>query len=152
RMLARLEALGVRLRDGVLSLLRASSLLAAAFARKGSSERRLREWGGEREEAHRRRQTITQQMQASHSTSQQRQKSANALETSVALLGHKREAICAKLREDYQIELQDLYRDCLERDAGWFEREPEPMASEDGPPMSPLEEIVDLQKRLGKLG
>jgi chromosome segregation protein len=146
----RLSELHVRLLECQLDLLRGSSVLAEAYHRKEQAEGRLGGWRGRRDEIRAARQILEEQVRTSQSTWKQRREEAHARELEVKEQTHLRDALCDRLREDYQLDLAALYHEKRETDADWFMRPLPP--SEADPSLPPEEEILELKRRLGKLG
>ncbi len=145
RRLATAEA---RLQDNECALLEASMSLAMAHVRKETSERQLATSGRQRAEVRQARQQLSEQAQANRSTWRARQEQAHAHELQVNDLRHHREALCARLREDYQLDLTALYASWQEESDGGGP--PEVAPSPEG--LAPEEEIEELRRKLSKLG
>src|SRR5262249_15155899 len=137
-----LDAMRARLDESQRILLQASSALASWYLRKDEAERRLAGWGSEREQLRQARQQRAKQAQASRNTWREQQEQAHARELKVNDVRHQLESLCARLAEDYQLDLAALYQ---ERGAA-----AEPPADGSGP--SPADEIAELRRKLGRLG
>jgi chromosome segregation protein len=133
-----------------VALLRYSASLADAYHRKEASERCLIEGQALRAQLRGRRQALADQVQTSRTTWRQRQEAAHKRELSVNTLEQNRQAVCRALRDDYQIELEALYRERTE--AGETAFELAPSVNDDGKEADPATEILDLKARLRKLG
>src|SRR5207245_1799734 len=128
-----------------------SSALASWYLRKEDAERLLSGWAGEREQLRQVRQQRAEQAQASRNTWREQQEQAHARELKVNDVRHQLETLCARLAEDYQLDLAALYQ---ERGAGLpaslTEELPTEGDAEAG--MSPADEIADLRRKLSRLG
>jgi chromosome segregation protein len=149
---SRMVALEARLVECRFNLLRGSSLLADAFHRKESAERLLSGWLGRRDEVRQARQVLEEQVRTSQSNWKERREKVHDRELAVERQTHLRDALCDRLREDYQLDLAALYREKLDADPAWFSRPPEQPAGEGEPALPPEEEITELKRRLAKLG
>jgi chromosome segregation protein len=139
-----LDAMRARLHESQRIMLNASAALATWYMRKEEAERLLSRWGGEREQLRQARQQRAEQAQASRNTWLQQQEQAHAHELKVNDIRHQVETLCARLAEDYQLDLAALYK---ERDAAGAPAEPE---TESGTP--PADEIAELRRKLSRLG
>jgi chromosome segregation protein len=141
-----LDAMRARLDESQRILLQASAALASWYLRKEDAERRLSAWGGEREQLRQARQQRAEQAQASRNTWREQQEQAHARELKVNDVRHQLETLCARLAEDYQLDLAALYQ----------ERGGEPDATKnDGDAegaLSPADEIAELRRKLSRLG
>jgi chromosome segregation protein len=149
----RLYGLLQRLSECEMSLLHVSSSLAGNYLRKEAAERSLAADNRERQRARQQRQHFAEQVQASRSSWREQQQQAHDLGLAVNDLEHLRDALCGRLREDYQIELAELYRERIE--AGQADGMSEPLASvsvEGEQFLAPEDEIAELRRKLGKLG
>ncbi len=140
-----LDALRGRLDESQRILLQASSALAAWYVRKEDAERRLAEWSGEREQVRQGRQQRAEQAQASRNTWRAQQEQAHARELKVNDTRHQLETLCTRLTEDYQLDLAALYKE-------HGPTELTPATSESSPEMAPADEIVELRRKLSRLG
>jgi chromosome segregation protein len=93
------------------TLLEASSSLALCYLRKEAAERQLADWTRERARLNQERQQRNEQTQASRNTWRIQQEQAHARELSVNDLRHHRDSLCARLHEDYQLDLAALYEE-----------------------------------------
>jgi chromosome segregation protein len=141
-----LAAVRNRLAESQKTLLRATAALAHWYACKEEAERRLAGWEQDRLRLRQDRQQRAEQAQASRSSWQAQQEQAHAHELEVNDLRHRRDTLCARLHEDYQIDLAALY----ERD-GPPASQPSPEAGE-GAAASADEEIAELRRKLSRLG
>jgi chromosome segregation protein len=99
-----------RLDENQQLLLHGSMALASLHVRKEAAERRLAEHDHQREGLRRERQQLTEEATTSRSAWQSRQEQAHARELVVNDLRHRRDALCSRLHEDYQIDLDELYQ------------------------------------------
>jgi chromosome segregation protein len=149
----RLEGLSERLSECEMSLLRGSASLAGNHLRKEGAERHLADDNRQRLDAQQRRGELTEQVQASRSSWREQQQQAHDLGLAVNSLEHQRDALCARLREDYQIDLSSFYREQIE--AGQADVLSQPLVSPPGEgeeSLPPEEQIAELRRKLAKLG
>jgi chromosome segregation protein len=141
-----LKATTARLEESQRTLLRASSARATWYVRKESAERLLGGWEAERGQLRQQRQHLAEEAQAIRSAWRTQQEEAHARELEVNDLRHRRESICARLLEDYQLDLAILYQEKGPPGAA-----PSPSAE---PPSAPLpeEEMEELRRKLSRLG
>jgi chromosome segregation protein len=159
-----------RQRENQCTLLIASSSLAICYLHKEVAERQLADRSYERSRLHKERQQRNEQAQASRNTWRAQQDEVVARELSVNDLRHRRDSICARLHEDYQLDLAALYeetrsiraRNTGEGSAGEPAVPPisdscvstssakDETANE--PAQAPEEEIEDLRRKLSRLG
>jgi chromosome segregation protein len=133
-----------RLEESQRTLLRAGAALAHWYVCKETAERRLGEWEKDRLGLRQARQQRAEQTQASRGTWQAHQEEAHAHELEVNDLRHRRDGLCARLHEDYQIDLAALY------ESGGIPPAAEAPAGEPAP--SADEEIAELRRKLNRLG
>ncbi len=149
----------VRRQENQQTLLQASSSLAICYIHKETAERQLAEWGRERARIHQERQQRNEQAQTSRNTWRAQQEQAHARELSVNDLRHRRDSLCTRLHEEYQLDLAALYeKSATEGEpaalaAGCFN----PAANAAGSPsggeaMPPEQEIDELRRKLSRLG
>jgi chromosome segregation protein len=138
-----LAAARARLEESWRAQLAASSALAGHYLRKESAERRLGEYGGEQARLRRERQQRLEATQAARSGWQARQEEAHAKELAVSELRHRRDGMCARLREDYEVDLGELYRQTA-GDGGPARGEPDLARAN--------EEVEELRRKLSRLG
>ena len=98
-----------RLADCHAALLHAYALLSVSYPRKEKAEWLLAEWGGEREGLKEDRHRLAGKAQASRASWRTEQEQAHARELEVNDLRHRRDSLCARLQEDYQLDLAALY-------------------------------------------
>jgi chromosome segregation protein len=150
----RLEDLVQRRVESERAFLHASADLAYGYQRKESAERLLGGWVLERTRLAGQKQQLSEQAQTNRSAWRAQQERAHTGELAVRELLHLREALCSRLRDDYQIELSELYETSPVRqgiDPLPPPPEPEPGA-EVSVPLPPEEEILELRRKLNKLG
>ncbi|HTU22578.1 MAG TPA: chromosome segregation protein SMC [Gemmataceae bacterium] len=153
----------LRRQENQRTMLEASSSLAICYVCKEASERQLAEWGRERARLNQERQQLTEQAQASRATWRSQQEQAHARELTVSDLRHRRDALCTRLSEDYQIDLAALYEKSEIRnpksEGNQEDKEENPRTAEevisdlpveDG--LSPEQEIEELRRKLNRLG
>jgi chromosome segregation protein len=145
----RLASTRARLEEGERTLLQGSMSLAGWYLRKEAAERDLAVRGREREQARQERQQLTEQAQAGRSTWREQQEQAHARELAVNDLRHHCDALGARLREDYQLDLAELYERWRQENEGQADAGP-PAVGPDG--LAPEDEIVELRRKLSKLG
>src|SRR5439155_20995415 len=111
--------------DNQRTLLSASSALALWYLRKEEAERRLVDLAQEREQVRQHRHQRLEQTQSIRSNWRTLQEQAHARELQVNEQRHKREALCARLQEDYQLDLAALYQEQAARlESGSVPEEP----------------------------
>ncbi|HEY7308478.1 MAG TPA: chromosome segregation protein SMC [Gemmataceae bacterium] len=98
-----------RQQENQRTLLEASSSLAICYLRKEAAERQLAEWGRERARLNQERQQRNEQAQASRNTWRAQQEQAHAHEMTANDLNHRRDSLCTRLREEYEMDLAALY-------------------------------------------
>jgi chromosome segregation protein len=158
----RLQTMCGRLEESQRTLLQASSALADWYLRKEAAERHLAEWNREREALAQERQQRADEAQANRATWRTQQEEAHARELEVNDLRHRLDTLCARLKEDYQLDLAEFYRQRREAAVTPPERQPdstEPAAPPEATsPISSLdpaaaeEEITELRRKLSRLG
>jgi chromosome segregation protein len=139
-----LTAARARLGESQRTMLHASASLARLYLDKEAAERQLAELSSERDRQRQERQQLAERAQASRSAWRAQQEQLHARELEVNDLRHRGDTLVERLREDYQLELAELYRQAAESGT--------PPAS---PPLEPAaanEEIAELRRKLGRLG
>ncbi|HVS35458.1 MAG TPA: AAA family ATPase, partial [Gemmataceae bacterium] len=124
-------------------LLQTSASLALWYLRKEEAERRLKEHVSERDRLRAERNRIAEEAQSNRSGWRERQEQAHARELEVNNLRHRRDGLCDRLREDYQLELSALHQQSAQP-AVLADPFPDSAAAE--------EEIVELRRKLSRLG
>ncbi len=138
-----LDATRDRLQASQQTLLRASAALAGWYLRKESAQRQLAAWDEEQQELRAQRQQLAEQAQVHRGGWMARQEQAHALELEANDLRHRRDTLCARLQEDYCLDLALLYEKRGETDLST------PLA--DGT-QTPEQEIEELRRKLNRLG
>ncbi|TMQ32643.1 MAG: hypothetical protein E6K70_17440, partial [Planctomycetota bacterium] len=134
-----------RMAESQRSMLQASAAQATWYQNKEARERRLVELNQDRELKRQERHVLGEQAQAARTTWQAQQEQAHARELEVNDLRHRRATLVERMREDYQLDLAELFRS---RPA---------QATRDGS-RQPLnaeqvqEEIAELRRKLSRLG
>jgi chromosome segregation protein len=160
----------VRLTDSQQTMLRASAVLAQAYLDKEAAQRRVAELTGQREQKRQERQRLTQQAQTVRTEWRKHQEAVHQRDLGANDLRHQRDTLVQRLREDYQVELAELYAKKLATDNTEFTEKEEKLVAEAGglPPASsssvisvpsvainPDEvnaEIEELRRKLSRLG
>ena len=91
-------------------MLQASATLASSYLTKEAAERRLVESASERDRLRQERQVMAQRAQAARNAWRSEQEQAHARELEVNDLRHRRATLVDRLREDYQIDLAEVYQ------------------------------------------
>ncbi len=135
-----------RLTENQRTMLHASSALAQWYLDKESAERRLAEVIRERDARREERQRLLDQSQAARAAWRAQQEQAHARELQVNDLRHRRDALVDRLREDYQVDVSELYA-----------QQPvlgtqDSVASSALDPAQANEEITELRRKLARLG
>lgn len=134
-----------RLTECLLAVLRASAGQADAFAEKENRERMIADLAAQAAADRRAREEVRDQLQELRHGWQEKQSAAHARELAVHDLSARREAVAARIREDYCVELNALVSGGPES----------PALGEDAegarPPLA-FEEIDDLKRKLARLG
>jgi chromosome segregation protein len=147
----RLRAAEERRQETERALLEASMRVAHGYRRKESAERALTGLSRERTRTRHDRQQLAEQAQSNRSTWRAQQEQAHVRELAVNDLRHHREALAARLREDYQLALGELYERWRAENATRPDAAPPEVAP--GPEgLPPEDEIVELRRKLSKLG
>jgi chromosome segregation protein len=148
-----------RLRENQQTLLDASSSLAICYLRKEAAERQLADWTRERARLNQERQERNEQAQASRNAWRIQQEQAHARELSVNDLNHHRDSLCARLHEDYQLDLAALYEEMRAKraesvsDGTTGETPVSPLSVADASDsLPPEQEIEELRRKLSRLG
>jgi chromosome segregation protein len=147
----RLHDLRDRLEESERTMLRASAALAQWYLDKEMAERQLAESGRERDQRRTERQQLADQSQAGRTHWREQQEQAHLRELAVNDLCHRRDQLVNRLREDYQLELAELYREAA-AGGDWraaLENREAPSASA---ATTEDEEIAELRRKLTRLG
>jgi chromosome segregation protein len=154
-----------RFEESQRTMLQASAALARWYLEKETAERRTADLGSQREQQRQERQRLAERSQTARNEWQAQQEQAHARELVVNDMKHNRDSLADRLREDYQIELSELYQQGLRiedrglrtEDSG-SQPEKESENGAIGAPRSPLdvvvvnEEIAELRRKLARLG
>ncbi len=142
-----------RLQENELALLACGATLALAHHDKESAERVLRQEGANRSALRTRRQTLSEQAQASRSSWREQQDQAHSREIIVSQVSGRLQTLLDRLREDYDLDLAEVYRQALVDGPEIFDlTRPLVPPPEDGEPLEPTQEIEELKKKLARLG
>jgi chromosome segregation protein len=158
-----MRAAQARLQESQRILLQASAALAQLYLEKEAAERQVADLAQQREEQRRQRQLLAEQTQTIRNDYMAQQEQVHALDMRVNDLRHLREALSGRLREDYQVELAELYQQAVSS-GQWTLGGPAIPATEPGaaPAASPAphmpttqeanDEINELKRKLSRLG
>jgi chromosome segregation protein len=142
-----LAATDARMADSQCLMLQASAALARCYLDKEAAERQVAALAAEREAHRQERSRLAHQAQTLRNEWREQQEQAHARELEVNDLRHRRGTLTDRLREDYQIELAELYQqgpaEKTEDEAG----EPLTLSAE-----AANEEIAELRRKLSRLG
>jgi chromosome segregation protein len=136
----RLQGVVGRLAESKLAMLKASSALAHWYLDKEAAERRGAELLRERDFLRQERQMLADRAQAARNDWRVQQEQAHAQELEATDVKHRRDTLVERLREDYQIDLAELFQQSVSA------------------PPAPLdqavanEEITELRRKLSRLG
>jgi chromosome segregation protein len=139
-----------RLREGERLLLQASSVLSQAYREKEQAEGRSTETRNERQRAWQRRAQLNDLAQTVRGEWRQQQERVHAHELQANDLRHRIGSLCDRLREDYQLELAELYPTWEPPSAGPDEESTGGSTAID--PAAAQEEIAELRRKLSRLG
>jgi chromosome segregation protein len=140
----------LRQRDNRRTLLEASSFLAICYIFKESAERQLADRGRERARLHQQRLQRNEQAQLSRNIWRTQQEQVHAHELTANDLRHRRDSLCTRLHEEYQLDLAALYQQKITVDSAAFVTAIP--AENDLDPQTANEEIEDLRRKLSRLG
>jgi chromosome segregation protein len=141
-----LTAARTRLEESQRTLLKASAVLARCYLDKEAAERQLGELAGLREQHRQERHALAGRAQEARSRWRAQQEQAHACELQVNDLRHRRDTLVDRLREDYQVDLAELYQRATVGQAF----QPDGQAFQ--PDLQYHEEIADLRRKLDRLG
>ncbi len=177
----RLTGTRQRLRDSERTMLQATAALARWYLDKEAAERRVAQLSAEREVQKQERQLLADRSAAARAEWQAYQEQAHAHELQANDLRHRRETLAARLREDYEVDLAELFANrpltpdpspargegsmglipdpSPDRGDGSITLTPEPSPGDRKrsatPPMDPQaaqDEIEELRRKLSRLG
>ena len=139
------RAARTRVSDMTLTILRATAAAAAAYADKEDRERRVADLSARRADLRATRETLQADLKQFRDTWKDRHDAAHARELTARDLRTRRDALAARLRDDFGVDLAA---------AGTEDAEPIPLtrAEDAAPSQSPEDEIADLRRKLDKLG
>ncbi|MBY0523572.1 MAG: chromosome segregation protein SMC [Gemmataceae bacterium] len=160
-----------RQQESQRTMLQASAALAEWYLQKETAERLVTQLSTERETHRQERHSLAERLQSSQSAWRQLQEDAHGRELQVSELQHRRTTLADRLREDYQLELSELYQQALAKSADSApvvepkedeapEEEAEAAVSE-APAVGPFaavdateanQEIDELRRKLNRLG
>lgn len=144
-----------RRQENELALLATGSALASSYATKEEAERGLARHGASRSSLKARQRELTDRANSSRTTYRATRDAAHAREMAVAEVRGKMQTIAERLREDYSLDLADLYQKALTDAPDVFDlTRPlvEPLEEDTDKPLDPLQEIEELRKKLTRLG
>ena len=95
-------------------MLQASATLAVCYLEKETAEREVAQHTGERDRARQDRQRLGERLQSAQTAWHQQQEQAHASELQANDLRHRSDILADRLREDYQLELADLYQQAID--------------------------------------
>jgi chromosome segregation protein len=133
--------LRTRLLDSQQTMLSASSVLAQAYLSKEHSQRHVAGMIDQRERKRQERARLTQQAQTARTEWRTHQESVHQRDLEATNLRHQRDTLVQRLRDDYQIELPEL-----------FSRSPAASADPPFDVQAAQQEIEDLRRKLSRLG
>jgi chromosome segregation protein len=136
-----------RLQESQRAMLQASAALAICYLDKESAERQVAQHTSEREGLRRERQSLGERLQAAQGAWRRLQEEAHTCELQASDLQHRRNTLADRLREDYQLDLEQLYQ---ERKASETGAAALTLSQDDLTKTN--EEIDDLRRKLSRLG
>jgi chromosome segregation protein len=132
------------------AMLHASSLSAHAYLAKEQAQRQIADMIQEREKKRQERARLTQQAQTARAEWRTHQESVHQREMEASNLRHQRDTLVQRLRDDYQIEIAELFKsepEALAKIAA------EPFANASGSEIANAQdEIEELRRKLSRLG
>jgi chromosome segregation protein len=157
-----LNAARARLQESQRTILRASAALAHWYLEKEAAESHLTELARDRDQRRRERQSLAERTQAARERWQAQQEQAHERELVVNDVRNRRDTLVDRLREDYQVELAELYRlqiaECrVQNEAGAAEAPAQNLQSaicnlQSLDVNAANEEIAELRRKLNRLG
>jgi chromosome segregation protein len=146
------QAARVRLDESQRTMLQASTALAHWYVEKETAEHRLSLLAHERDSQRQERHLLAERSQSARAAYQIQQGQAHARELQVNDLRHRRDTLTERLREDYQLDLAELYR--VNYAEGRMQDEPADAQHSTAPqdPNAAQEEIAELRRKLSRLG
>jgi chromosome segregation protein len=153
------DACRARLTESQRAMLSASSALAHWYLEKESAERRAGEIVRSREGRRQERARLATQAQAVRGEWQAQQERLHAHELAASELKHHRDSLAARLYEDYQVDLADLYQGSGVRSQESGVRDRESVGARSAgegdtglTPEKANEEMAELRRKLSRLG
>jgi chromosome segregation protein len=134
-----LQGIVGRLAESQHTMLKASSALAHWYLDKEAAERQVGELLRERDLLRQERQMLADRAQAARNDWRVQQEQAHTQDLLATDLKHRRDTLLERLREDYQLDLAELYQNSC------------PLAT-DLDPAKANEEIAELRRKLNRLG
>jgi chromosome segregation protein len=125
-------------------MLQAQSDLARAYLDKETAHRLMSQLAANREAQRQQRHLLAEKLQAAQSAWRAQQEQAHTQELEASTLRNRRDNLAARLREDYQLELEALYKECQAHGG------PSVGFAED--PEAANNEIEELKRKLSRLG
>jgi chromosome segregation protein len=143
-----------RQQESELARLACGNALASAYSAKEDAERLLAHHGAVRTALRTRQRELSDQVNSSRSTWRTTREQAHAREMAVLEVRGKMHTLAERLREDYALDLADLYRRALSDAPDVFDPSRPVVAplEEQGAPLEPTQEIEELRKKLAQLG
>lgn len=141
---SQLAAAQARLEESQRLMQQAEAELAQGKLDREAAGQRCADLVRRRDEQRRQRQQLAERAQAARGVWQTHQEQAHARELEVNQQRHRRDSLVERLREDYQLDLEELHR----AEAG--APPAEPVAALD--PAAANEEIAELRRKLSRLG
>lgn len=139
-----------RLQESQRAMLQASSALAVCYLDKEAAEKQVVQFGAESEVLRRDRQSLSERLQAAQGAWRRLQEEAHTCELQASDLQHRRNTLADRLREDYQLDLAQLYQERSGETVG----SPAPVSLAISPEdlSKTNEEIEELRRKLSRLG
>jgi chromosome segregation protein len=145
-----------RLAESHRTMLQASAALAQWYLDKETAERRLTDLGRERDGQRQERQSLAERSQAAQNAWRSQQEEAHQHELAVNDLRHHQDTLVGRLREDYQLDLAELYEKGLHEKAQTADHQStsnDPLAAPNPLDVNAVnEEIAELRRKLSRLG
>lgn len=143
-----IAATQARLEECARLLEEAAGALAKSTAEKEICERRLAEFTAERDGVRSQRQQLVQRTEDVRTAWQAQQEQAHGHELAASEVRHEREALASRLREDYQVELAELFASS----GGAHREDAETATREVFDRIAANERINELRRKLARLG
>ncbi len=133
------------LEESQRGMLRASAALAQYFLDKEAAEGRLKDLSAERDARRQERQELSERTESFRTAWQARQEEVHGHELEVNNLRHRRDTLVERLREDYQLDLAELYE---QRQAS---PESQPPTLQPTDARKEIDELEGKRRRLGNV-